>query len=664
MLKNVKGIGETRLQKLSELGITSIEELLYYFPKRYVDLSEAGSLAECKDGQSVLVTGTVIKPPARCYGKNKRRYILAECESLGNSFSVLYFNADFVLSALNANDSYIFYGRVSVKGRKISLVNPTFEPVGKNQRLKGLMPIYSLKGRFSQGVFNKIVLSALKSFHVKSLLPEELRESFDLMPLPSALSALHKPQVLEELERAKESVLTEQFLSLAIGCKISGLTNKPKRNQPYCNLAKLLKEYQSVLPYELTNGQKKALSDIINDLENGNCMNRLLQGDVGCGKTAVALFALLSAVKSGYQGALLCPTEVLARQHFENAQKLLSPFGVKTVLLTGSSSDRKSSLEQLTDGTAQLAIGTHALLTEDITFKNLQLIAVDEQQRFGVRQRSLIEQKGHNCDVLSISATPIPRTLSLLLFGNLTLSEIKEKPAGRGKIITRLVGKSKYADMFEFIKNQAKVGCSSYIVCPLIYGEEDEPTAATELYSRLKKTSLKEVETALLYGSMSEKSKAAALKSFKEGKIKVLISTTVIEVGVDAPDAAIMCIMCADRFGLSQLHQLRGRVGRGRKNGWCFLCSENPSQKSKERLKVLTTCDDGFLLSEKDLQMRGSGDFFGTRQSGDPELNLPPETLKKATVILSQIPLTDGYNRYYRSVTNELSNNLKEITLN
>ena len=651
-LLNVKGVAETRLKQLESLGITGAQTLLGFAPKRYVDMQTLPGVSACADGEMALVRAIIQSAPRAVRSRTGRRYIAARASDGAKTFNLMFFNAPFVLHALKEGEEYVFYGRASVKRGYVTLFSPTFERAHTLNRLKGLMPVYALRGSMAQGVFSRIVRECLASFDVKSVVPDE--EGAGLIPLKYAYAALHLPKSEAQAQEALERVALERFLASAVQSKILGLVSKAARSQSYGDLNALRQSFQSILPYKLTDGQDRAISDIIADLSSEKLMNRLLQGDVGCGKTAVAVFALYAAAASGFQAALLAPTEVLCQQHYRTLSNLLLPLGVRCVCLTGGARERKTLLGKLESGEAEIAIGTHALLSPDVKFRNLRLIAVDEQQRFGVAQRAALEQKSQAADVLSMSATPIPRTLSLSLYGGLNKTEIHEKPAGRAEVLTRIVPEERQADMFEFIAERAKAGSSAYIVCPLIYGEDDELTAAQTLYENLSKNVLKDVPCGLLHGSMSAAKKQAALTQFSSGETRVLVSTTVIEVGMDVPEADIMCIMGAQRFGLSQLHQLRGRVGRGTKQSWCFLCANGAAHSSHERLKALTECSDGFELADRDLSDRGAGDFMGRAQSGGTALPLTKAQIASALEILDKILLTPEYIEHFRSVTKNL----------
>ncbi len=664
-LSGIKHIGPARLAALSELGIESVEDLLYFFPSSYADPGQPVSARDCAHGKAALISGRVKSAPVRLRARSGRGYILCECESDGGDFSAVFFNSAYVMSALEKGEKYLFYGKVSKKGKKVSLANPIFERENAAVRLRGIMPSYPLKGLIPQGTFARIIRSALSSAHIRSVVPEILARQFTLAPLRSALEALHSPESLSGLAEAAERAELERFLVRAVGCRISGMDAASSRETVYGGLGKALERYEKALPYDLTSGQKSVIKDIISDLSGSRLMNRLLQGDVGSGKTAVALFAMYAAAESGFQAAMIAPTELLARQHFDVASKLLSPLGVECALITASASGRKSAENAVSEGNARAVFGTHALLSDSVKFNDLRLIVTDEQHRFGVRQRAALMSKSASCDVLAMSATPIPRTLSMLFYGGLSLSEIREKPEGRAGVTTRVVEKRRAADMFRFAAQQAAQGVRVYVVCPAIGKGEDAPDdSAEKLHKKLVSGAFRDIPSGLLHGGMRESEKYAALEAFRRGNTVALVSTTVVEVGVDVPEAGIMCVMSAERFGLSQLHQLRGRVGRGSGQGRCFLVADAPSEKARERLKVLVNCEDGFEIAEADLAARGAGDFLGTHQSGASEFSLSAKSLSQALRIASEIPLTDGYLRFYRSLTGELSAELGSIAMN
>ena len=614
----IRGISETRKTDFNKLGVFDTADLVRYFPRAYIDLREKQLLRYAYNNDVVLTNGKIVTPPqVRYFRRGKGGMVKAYCEQEGFSFAVIWYNMPYVASKLKVGEEYLFYGRVRADGMETTLVNPSFEPCEKVMRLQGIVPQYKVKGSLTQKLVRDSVRLAVNVEKPKSIIPLYLQQKYALSDLYAAYREIHNPTGMERKKLAADRVAVEEYFALISAFKvIKGDSAQVRINRYSCSSTELVTFIAERFPFEFTDGQKKAVNEIYADMTGSSVMNRLMQGDVGSGKTAVATCAVFVAIKSGYQAAMLAPTEVLATQNYNVLKKVFSDFNVG--LLTGSmtAKEKKQIKSDLKAGKIHLLCGTHAILTEDVEFCNLSLCVCDEQQRFGVSQRSALLNKGVTPDVLVMSATPIPRTLSLIFFGDLDVTTISDKPKNRLPVQTNIVPTEKYADMLKFIADETARGHQAYFVCPKIEGDLDgEIMSVTELYEDLK-TRLPDIPIGLLHGKMKDKEKAAVMQDFKDKKTMILVSTTVIEVGVDVPDASIMVIHDAERFGLSALHQLRGRVGRSDIKSYCFLLTKRTFGESLARLKIMQSTTDGFKISEADYKLRGSGDFMGERQSG------------------------------------------------
>lgn len=613
----IKGINEKRAKDLEKLGITDTADLIGHFPRAYLDLRQAQSLKYAYHNDFVLTPGKIISIPMNAFAVRKGGFVKAVCEQEGFIFTVIWFNQPYVLSKLVQGKDYLFYGRVNHRNGQTSIVNPTYEFLENSVRMQGIIPQYSLKGSLTQKVMRSACLLAVNLEKPKSIIPSELQVKYGLGDLYSAYKTVHNPSNEQELREASNRIATEEYFSLISAYKfIKGDRNQARANEYSCTDKQLLDFIVKRFPFEFTDGQKQAVNGIFSNMKSPLVMNKLLQGDVGSGKTAVSMCAVFVCVSSGYQAVLLSPTEVLAQQNFNAVKNAFPDYNVE--ILTGSTSAKeKTSIKKaVKEGLVNILVGTHAVIQEDVVFKKLSLCVCDEQQRFGVAQRSSLLAKGVTPDVLVMSATPIPRTLSLIFYGDLDITTILDKPKMRIPIQTNLVPSHKYNDMLKFIENQVKEGRQAYFVCPKIEGDEEGTLmSVTELYQSLTE-SLPSLRIGLLHGKMKDKEKNAVMYAFKDKLIDLLVSTTVIEVGVDVPNASVMVIYNAERFGLSQLHQLRGRVGRSNLKSYCFLLTNSNSPIAIERLKVIKENSDGFKISEKDFKLRGSGDILGSRQSG------------------------------------------------
>lgn len=635
-LTELKGISEKREKDLNKLNIFTAEDLVRYYPRSYLDMTQTVKISQCYHNDVALIACRVSSPPQVVYN-GRRSFVKVWCEQEGERFSAIWFNAPYVKNNLHAGEDYLFYGRIQNRWGMgaPSMVNPTFELQEKNYRLKGIVPVYGLKGTLTQKAVRDAVKEALRRVPPRTSVPPELVQKYALSSLAEAYKNIHMPQTLAEKDSAAERIALEEYFILISAFKFIKGGKEDARVHSYACTAKEVAEFAARFPFEFTEGQKKAVDEIYKNLKSPNRMNRLLQGDVGSGKTAVALCGIYMAAKSGHQAAFLAPTEVLAAQNFALVQKFLPEY--RAAFLAGSTpaKEKREIKKALAAGELDIICGTHAILQEDVQPKDLAFCVCDEQHRFGVAQRSALGEKSAGADMLVMSATPIPRTLSLIFYGDLDISEIKDKPKARAEIVTGIVPFRKYDDMLAYIGGEAKKGNQSYFVCPKIEGDEEGSLmSVTELFDELKNR-LPTVRFALLHGKMKDKEKSEIMQAFKEKRYDCLVSTTVIEVGIDVPDATIMVIYNAERFGLSQLHQLRGRVGRGDKKSYCFLLLGSDSPEARERLSVIKNNTDGFKIAEYDLQMRGGGDFLGTRQSGKmlseiKNLRYPPEVIFQA----------------------------------
>ena len=668
-LTKIRGINEKREQDFNKMGIYDTSDLIRFFPRAYLDLREKQFLKYAYHNDIVLTTGKVITEPAVRYYR-RGGMVKVNCEQEGYYFSITWFNQPYVASKLKAGEEYLFYGRVRREDGVVSLVNPSFEPCEKIFRLKGIVPQYSVKGNLTQKGTRDAVKLAVDIEKPKSIIPFDLLAKFNLSDLYSAYREVHNPTNFDSMKRASERIAVEEYFALISAFRFIKGGREQVRINKYKTTSKEVVEFIATrFPFEFTQGQKTAVNEIFADMTGASVMNRLMQGDVGSGKTAVSLTAMFIAVKSGYQCVMLAPTEVLAEQNYNAVKKAFPEYNVD--LLTGSLTAKQKQRVKLgvESGFTHILVGTHAVLTDDVAFKNLSLCVCDEQQRFGVAQRSALLNKGVTPDVLVMSATPIPRTLSLIFFGDLDITTITDKPKQRVPIQTNVVPQEKYADMLNFIKNEIKQGKQAYFVCPKIEGDEEGSViSATELYQDISER-LSDIKVGLLHGKMKDKEKTQVMTDFKDKKIDLLVSTTVIEVGVDVPDATVMVIYNAERFGLSQLHQLRGRVGRSDKKSYCFLTTNATNDIALERLKIIKENTDGFKISEYDYKLRGSGDFMGNKQSGKfitdlGNLYYSTESIFLAKKISDEFFALGKDLSLVREVALKKYEKLKDITLN
>ena len=646
----LKGVGPTKAKQFAALGVYTLADLICHFPRGYEDRTKLVTIDKLEVDVPACFKAMVMNTPRTAHIRKGLDITRVQVADHTARLNLTFFNQKYATEQLQYGKEYIFYGAVSGDFIGYNMTSPVFEALDSQPvTTRRILPKYPLTAGLSNAAVLKAVRQALSICDVpQEILPASVRLQYGILPAERAYYAIHEPASMEEAEMAKKRLIFEEFFVFSAGLSLMRASRALKKTPPYQNLD--LSPFYSALPFTLTGAQNRAIDEIKEDLQRGAPMNRLVQGDVGSGKTMVAAAAAYLAVKNGKQAAMMAPTEILAEQHYAGLSRLLEPMGISTCLLTGSlSPKRKKEIRQAIEtGQIDFVIGTHALVSDATVFSDLGLVITDEQHRFGVAQRSKLSAKGEDPHLLVMSATPSPRTLALLMYGDLEVSILDELPPGREPVDTFLVNESYRARINAFIRKHVAEGHQCFVVCPAVEENGELDIKSAEVWAEtLQKTVFPDLRISLLHGQMKGADKENIMAAFARGEADVLVATTVIEVGVDVPNATLMVIEDADRFGLSQLHQLRGRVGRGKAKSYCILTSHNKNPDTLRRLKALCQTNDGFKIAEEDLQMRGPGDFFGSRQSGLPvfrvaSLSCDLQTLKQAQQASSDWIDTEG----------------------
>ncbi|MGI6707011.1 MAG: ATP-dependent DNA helicase RecG [Clostridia bacterium] len=627
-IKEIKGVGPQRAKILNKLGIHTVEDLLLYVPREYKDLSRVMPLCSYKENDELVSKVRVRSQPKIIRVRAKMEILKVIVSDQSGKAVCIWYNQSFLKQKIRPNIELLIWGKVKYQYNEMQIINPSFHEIKGEMDYPKMIPIYPLAGNLTQKIIQGIIRNALlmTNNQLKDPLPESFRREYRLAELNYALYHIHFPLDRNSLENARKRLVFEEFFYFCLALKM--LRNQYKdenRGISFSIKKEIMEDFLSHLPFTLTQGQRNVFCEILEDMKRECPMNRLLQGDVGSGKTVLAAAALFIAAINRYQGAFMVPTEILAKQHYAILKKIFHGYDIQIGILEGSMTKKKreEAIQAIQEGKWDIVIGTHALIQDDVSFYRLGLVITDEQHRFGVRQRAQLSQKGITPDVLVISATPIPRTLGLILYGDLDISIIRELPPGRKPVKTYHIPPQMRERMYHFVQQEIRKGRQAYVVCPLVDPSEHiTARSAEEIHRELVKRFPRDIKIGLVHGKLKNDEKDFIMEEFQEQRIHLLVATTVIEVGVNIPNATIMVIENADRFGLAQLHQLRGRVGRGDIQSYCFLVSEAPTKEAQKRMAIMTGTNDGFIIAEEDFKMRGPGDFLGVRQHGLPDFKV------------------------------------------
>ncbi|MBS5335701.1 MAG: DNA helicase RecG [Clostridiales bacterium] len=621
----IKGVGDKKRKLLNNMNIDTIDDLLHLFPKKYEDRRQVSYIMEAPFDKDVLIKGKVIARQIRGNPYNKKTPLRILVQDESAELEVLFFNGRYLANYFNIGSEYTFYGKITLNGGRRQMAHPEFHKLGDKDDVRGILPIYPLTEGITQANMRKMQMeAAILADEEEEWLPDEIVRKYNLCSPAYAIKNVHFPKDERNIREGRYRLIFEELLVLQTGLFY---IKKGQRESDGIIIPKQqisADDFLERLPFELTDGQKRVWEEVQNDMSSSRAMNRLVQGDVGSGKTVVAELAMYKTVKAGFQAVMMAPTELLAKQHFASLKRDFEPFGLNVGLLCSSmkSKEKKQTLENLEAGTTDILVGTHAIIQPGVKFRSLGMVVTDEQHRFGVNQRSLLAEKGHNPNVLVMTATPIPRTLAVILYGDLDISVIDTMPKGRQPVKTFLRNADSRDAIYEFVYSKVKEGRQAYVVAPLIEESESiDCRSAEEIYEELK-TLYTDIKIGLIHGAMKQEEKDRVMESFASGNTDIIVSTVVIEVGIDVANATVMVIENCERFGLAQLHQLRGRVGRGKHQSYCILISGHESKVSRKRNEIMCSTEDGFVIAEEDLKLRGPGEIFGTRQHGLPELNI------------------------------------------